>query len=77
MVGTAEAWAGGVGLGLGVLVGVPALLVPAPPGKLRVLRSLGRGLALSGSVAIGAVGSAAVYSRNAVADYAALSERGL
>eukprot|EP01043_Picozoa_sp_COSAG02_P017018 COSAG02_NODE_762_length_17464_cov_12.006219_8_plen_493_part_00 len=76
-MGAAEAWVGGLGLGLGAVVGVPALLVAAPPGKMRVVRSLGRGLVLSGSVAVGTLGSAAVYSRNADADYAALAEHGL
>ena len=74
-MGAAEAWAGGLGLGIGAVVGLPALLVAAPPGRLRVIRSLGRGLVLSGSVTAGALGSAAIYSRNADADYAALAEQ--
>jgi aarF domain-containing kinase len=77
MVGAAEAWAGGISLGVGAAVGIPALLVAAPPGRHRVLRSLGRGLALSGCVAAGGVGAAAFYSRNARANYAALLEDGL
>lgn len=77
MVGAAEAWAGGLGLGLGVAVVGPALLVAAPPGRLRVLRSLGRGLMLSSSITAGALGSVTLYSRNAEVDYAGLSEHGL
>ena len=77
MVGAAEAWAGGLGLGVGAVLGVPALLAAAPPGRLRVLRSVGRGLVLSGSLSAGALGCAAVYSRNAEAAYNALPENGL
>lgn len=73
----AEAWAGGIGIGAGAVLGVPALLAMAPPGRFRVLRSLGRGLALTSSVALGGVGAGLALTRNAQAEYAALPEDGL
>ena len=73
----AEAWVGGIGLGTGAVLGIPALLAMAPPGRFRVLRSLGRGVALSSTVTIGVLGAGMAFTRNAQADYAALPEDGL
>ena len=76
-MGSLEAWAASLGLAASGVVVVPALLVGAAPGRLRVLRALGRGAALTSGVALGGVGAAAVWTRNAEAEYAALSENGL
>ena len=76
-MGSLEAWAASLGLAASGVVVVPALLVGAAPGRLRTLRALGRGAALTSGVALGGVGAAAVWTRNAEAEYAALSEDGL